>query len=671
MIKNIKTRPKLLLGFSIPIALMIGIASIVYLNVERLLNNSHWVEHTYEVIGRAEHLSKLLVDMETGQRGFLIAGKEEFLEPYNSGLQKWEAKIAELKQIVSDNPTQVARLETIDQTKLDWISNAGQREIDERAKVALGEDAQKTFKAIQARTVGKEIFDGMRGTLNSLEEKFTKAGSSYGQNLITKATLDLVNMETGQRGFLLTGQEPSLEPYVNGYKSLTTNLTVLSALADQTQGMSASEITQFKNQINEWREKAAEPEISARRVVNNYPVTMDDIVELIEAGTGKQYMDGLRVSLNEFVSTEQALMESRKSESVAAARDTIVVTLSGTAIAIALSLAFALLVSKQLVSSIHETLLGLKQIARGDLTFRFASMNQDEIGEMMGEINNTNQKLEDMISAVQDVSENVASASAQIASANTDLAQRTQEQVGNIEETSVSMEMMASTVNTNANSSKQVFELSSESSSKAALGNSVVTDTIKAMKGISDSSNQIAEIINVIDEIAFQTNLLALNAAVEAARAGEQGRGFAVVASEVRILAQRSAGAAKEIKDLIQDSLVKVNNGSQLVDKTGNTFEDILNGIKTVTTISSDVSNSSQEQKSGINQVNASMSEIDKMTQENSVLVEEMDHACQSLKSQSDDLREMVSQFKVTNSASSTFNESVKTEWSSREPAAA
>lgn len=655
MIKNIKTRPKLFLGFSIPIALMIIIASIVYYNVERLLKNSHWVEHTYEVMAKADHLSKLLIDMETGQRGFLIAGKEEFLEPYNRGLESWSREIEDLKKTVSDNPAQVARLEGIDQTKREWVTNAAEKEINQRRKVSEGEDAQQTFKKLQGRTVGKDIFDGIRAILADLDDKFAKTGSSYGRNLITKITLDLVNMETGQRGFLLTGQEPSLEPYIHGYDSLTTNVTILKALAQQTPGMTLAEVENLKAEVERWQNDAANPEISARRDVNAHQTTMDDVVAMIEAGTGKQYMDSLRVALTEFSDIEKGLMDVRKEDASAAASSTITITMIGTAIAIATSVFFALLVSRQLVASIRQTLVGLKEIASGNLTYRFHDINKDEIGEMMAEINTTNQKLENIMASVQEVSENVASASTQIASANTDLAQRTQEQVGNIEETSVSMEMMASSVSKNASSTMKVYELSSESSTKAVRGNDVVSDTIQAMKGISESSKQIADIINVIDEIAFQTNLLALNAAVEAARAGEQGRGFAVVASEVRILAQRSASAAKEIKDLIQDSLVKVSNGSQLVDQTGLTFEKILNGIKTVADISSKVSDSSQEQRSGINQVNTSMSEIDRMTQENSVLVEEMDSACQSLKSQSDDLRAMIKQFKVSKSSQHSF----------------
>jgi methyl-accepting chemotaxis protein len=241
----------------------------------------------------------------------------------------------------------------------------------------------------------------------------------------------------------------------------------------------------------------------------------------------------------------------------------------------------------------------------------------------------------------------VSDTSAQIAQGNLDLSQRTEEQASTLEETASSMEELTSTVTQNAYSAKQASQLAMGASEVARKGGQVVGQVVSTMTGISESSRKIADIIGVIDGIAFQTNILALNAAVEAARAGEQGRGFAVVAAEVRSLAQRSAAAAKEIKTLIGDSVSKVDAGTKLVDAAGKTMEEVVTSVSKVSELIAEIAAASQEQSSGIEQVHTAITQMDQVVQQNASLVEEATAATESMKEQAGSLLQMVARFKL------------------------
>ncbi|MHB1086082.1 MAG: methyl-accepting chemotaxis protein, partial [Thiobacillus sp.] len=259
-----------------------------------------------------------------------------------------------------------------------------------------------------------------------------------------------------------------------------------------------------------------------------------------------------------------------------------------------------------------------------------------------------------IISQVRTGTETIAVASREIASGNADLSNRTESQASSLEETASSMEQLTSTVRQNAENARQANQLVGSTADVAVKGGRVVGQVVDTMASIKDSSRKIADIIGVIDGIAFQTNILALNAAVEAARAGEQGRGFAVVAAEVRNLAQRSAGAAKEIKALIEDSVGKVDAGGKLVDEAGKTMDEIVNSVKRVTDIMSEIAAASQEQSAGIEQVNQAVGQMDEMTQQNAALVEQAAAAAESLQDQAGQLAQAVSAFKLDEMAFNT-----------------
>ncbi len=293
-----------------------------------------------------------------------------------------------------------------------------------------------------------------------------------------------------------------------------------------------------------------------------------------------------------------------------------------------------------------------QKAADGDLSQRAPVTSSDELGQLGQAMNSMLDNIANVVGEVRQAAEHVSTGSAEITQGNEDLSQRTSAQAGALEETSASMEEMTSTIKQNADNAKQANQLAVAAREVAEKGGKVTDKAVGAMDEINKSSKKIADIINVIDEIAFQTNLLALNAAVEAARAGEQGRGFAVVASEVRNLAQRSASAAKEIKTLINESVQKVGDGSDLVNQSGQTLAEIVDSVKRVTDIIAEISAASQEQASGIDQVNKAVMQMDQGTQQNAALVEEATSASQSMKQQAGALLEQVAFFKVTEESS-------------------
>jgi methyl-accepting chemotaxis protein len=318
------------------------------------------------------------------------------------------------------------------------------------------------------------------------------------------------------------------------------------------------------------------------------------------------------------------------------------------AVAVFAGIAIGWLITRSITTPIGRAVVIAETVARGDLTANIEVSGKDETSQLLDAMRHMNERLVDVVGRVRNSSDSIATGSAQIAAGNTDLSQRTEEQAASLEQTAASMEQLTATVKQNAENALQGNSLAANASETAVRGGEVVNRVVQTMSEISSSSEQVAQIITVIEGIAFQTNILALNAAVEAARAGEQGRGFAVVAGEVRTLAQRSASAAKEIKDLISASVQRVQVGSQLVDEAGRTMGEVVQSVKRVTDLMGEISAASGEQHTGIEQVNQAVMQMDEVTQQNAALVEEASAAAQSMAAQSGTLRELVSVFRIS-----------------------
>lgn len=316
----------------------------------------------------------------------------------------------------------------------------------------------------------------------------------------------------------------------------------------------------------------------------------------------------------------------------------------GVVAALALAMAFI----RSIVNPVSEAVTVATAVANGNLTVAVPVRGSNEFGQLMRAMEDMRQHLAQVVTAVRQGAEGVATASAEMAQGNSDLSARTESQASALQETASSMEQLGGAVKQNADSARMANQLAQSASSVAVQGGDVVGQVVHTMRDINDSSRKIADIISVIDGIAFQTNILALNAAVEAARAGEQGRGFAVVASEVRALAGRSAAAAKEIKHLISVSVEKVEHGTELVDRAGNTMNEVVDAIKRVTDLMGEIDSASSEQAMGVSQVGEAVNQMDQVTQQNAALVEEMAAGAASLKSQAADLVGVVAAFRLS-----------------------
>lgn len=358
-------------------------------------------------------------------------------------------------------------------------------------------------------------------------------------------------------------------------------------------------------------------------------------------------IDALMIAADKLVTLQDRFAAANNDANDVAYRKALWIAWGSMLIAGALAALLGMMLVRSMMNSLSVAVSTAERIASGKLGNRIEISTRDEFGRLLQAMQDMDNKLSDIVGSVRHGADSVGSAARQISSGNDDLSQRTQEQASALEETASSMEEMTTTVKQNADNARQASQLAVGARDQADRGGAIVGRAVGAMSEISESSKRIADIIDVIDEIAFQTNLLALNAAVEAARAGEQGRGFAVVASEVRHLAQRSATAAKEIKNLINDSVGKVKAGTELVDESGKSLTEIVASVKRVADIVAEISAASEEQASGIDQVNTAVTQMDTTTQQNAALVEESAAASKAMEQQAQALVEKVSFFAV------------------------
>ncbi|MGI8462982.1 methyl-accepting chemotaxis protein [Pectobacterium punjabense] len=332
-----------------------------------------------------------------------------------------------------------------------------------------------------------------------------------------------------------------------------------------------------------------------------------------------------------------------------ASRGDLILAITGALSAI-IGVLIAWVLTRSIVQPLSRAVQATQAVAAGDLTHNVQPEGRDEAAQLLHALQDMTVRLRSIVGEVRQGSESIAGASSQLAAGNIDLSSRTEEQASALQETAASIEQLSSTVRQNADNARQANQLAQSTTQQAQSGGQLVTEVVETMGAIDSSSKKIVDIIGVIDSIAFQTNILALNAAVEAARAGEQGRGFAVVASEVRSLAQRSASAAKEIKELIDRSVQTVEAGNRLVVQAGTSIQDIVNGVRKVSDLVGEISSASNEQTMGIEQVNVAVNQMEVTTQQNASLVNEASAATQSLQQQAAQLAETVSQFRLGNS---------------------
>ena len=408
------------------------------------------------------------------------------------------------------------------------------------------------------------------------------------------------------------------------------------------------------------RGKAALNSLLAKRAVFNAHVNkLVDMIKANQIDAARAYLvQDLITPQNEylaaitvFVDSQVQGMEQFGKEAGELSQGAIRMMMLLTVAATLLAVAVGYTMTRSIVRPLQKAVQIAQTVAAGDLGSCFEIDSTDETGQLLSALRNMNDSLRDIVGKVRIGTDTIATASSQIAAGNLDLSSRTEQQASALEETASSMEELTATVRQNGDNARQANLLAASASDVALKGGTVVAKVVDTMGSINASARKIVDIIGVIDGIAFQTNILALNAAVEAARAGEQGRGFAVVATEVRSLAQRSATAAKEIKQLIGDSVAQVETGSELVSRAGATMDEIVASVKRVTDIMSDIATATEEQDRGIVQINQAITEMDGVTQQNAALVEEASAAATSLQDEADDLARLVSVFQLGGAA--------------------
>ena len=882
MISSMQLKWKLIFGFSLILGMVVPVSVITYNSLKSMIETSDLVNHTQQAIEYSANLNAAMTDMESGLRGFLVAGKDEFLQPYNSGQDVFTVLMETALLHVSEDSEQVARLREIESLKNQWLREHAVAAIDLRREVAAGASAAQIFEQLSARTVGKDRFDSFRSAMAETDEIFIITNDLRGSSLVQAIVMDMVDQETGQRGFLLTGLDESLEPYEIGGELLIDDVEALRTYisrADNPDFIEADEpLSRALEFANQWKIDAAEPEIEARRAVDQFPTTINDVIAFVETGIGNRHMDAISEILQEFAAIEQELIIVRNASAEATALLAQNTTVFGALSMILLGVLVTFFLTRSVLTQlgadpsrvkavadsiaegnlkvdmetgkkltgifasmatmrknlvqrneadqsqlretgrikqaldvatasvmladaddniiymndavkamfrksegalrqdlpgfdtnkligksmdtfrsnsasqnslitgaqstttaelklggltfditttpirdengerigtvvewkdrtqelaveeevgamvlsalagdlsqrvsmegktgffvilsegindlvnvceqvVNDTIEVLGNLSRGDLTKKIERDYQGSFGTLKLHTNSTVDKLTEVVIKIKQSSDAVATGARELSQGNSNLSQRTEEQASTLEETSSSMEEMTTTVQQNAENAKEANALAMGAREKAEHGGEVVGKAVIAMEEINRASNRIADIISVIDEIAFQTNLLALNASVEAARAGEEGRGFAVVASEVRNLAGRSATAAKEIKELIEDSVRKVDEGSKLVDESGKTLQEIITAVQKVTKIVADISLASVEQAAGIEEVNKAITTMDENTQQNAALVEEAAAASEGMGHQADELNEQMRFFKVNESDAQT-----------------
>ena len=589
---NLRIANKLALSFAILLLGFILLSGTVFACLSRIKSADDWNTRSYRVIDRANELMASMVDQESGMRGYLLSANFNFLAPYDSGGAQFNADMAELKRLTTDNPAQEARLDQIASSARHWRATVASRELD------LMQDP-----ATQAQGQNVEIFGAGKRDMNRIRVTVRDFIDAEDVLLHRRSAAALAAHQLAERAMIIG-----------------TLMIVLLALGIAwllARGIAApiSAMTAVMRRLARGEQAVPVPSIGRRDEVGDMAAAVQVFKE---AGLEKFRLEDEAKVLVDRLEAERLKVETERMEA-----------------------------TRQLNFVVGSVAGGLETLSRGDLLFRLTTPFSQEYEKLRGDFNGAMARLQETMRAIAGNTQGVRSGAGEITQASDDLSRRTEQQAASLEETAAALDQITATVRRSAANAGDARNTVSAAKTDAERSGAVVRDTVTAMTGIQDSSRQIGNIIGVIDEIAFQTNLLALNAGVEAARAGDAGRGFAVVATEVRALAQRSADAAREIKQLISASGQQVGNGVKLVGETGKALERIIAQVVKLDSLVADIATSTHDQAASLNEVNSAVNQMDQLTQQNAAMTEQATAASHSLAKEAEELARLVGRFSI------------------------
>lgn len=589
---NWKILHKLAGAFSCVIFITVCMSVTVLNSLNSVTTTDRWNVHTYQVLEEANHLISAMVNQETGLRGFLVAGRDNFLEPYNGGHEEFAKALGNLRRLTSDNPAQQQRLDQIAGLADVWRNKVAEPEIALMRNAATQDQA----RAMEASGAGKASMDHIRVVQHELTE--------------AERTLLVSRTAAKEQAVAL-----SYNVLIGGSAVALLVAALMGWLLARAIATPVGAMTAAMNKLAGGDNTVTIPAVGRK----------DELGQM--AGAVQSFKDAAiaKIRLEEEAAETRRLAEIERARNESAAKAA----------------------AQEQATVVQSLASGLERLSAGDLVCRLSQPFAPDYEQLRHDFNTAMDKLQEAMTGVSVSTGAIRSGAGEIATASDDLSKRTEQQAASLEETAAALDEITATVRKTAEGATHAREVVGAAKTDAERSGKVVRDAVTAMSGIEESSHQIGQIIGVIDEIAFQTNLLALNAGVEAARAGDAGKGFAVVAQEVRALAQRSAEAAKEIKSLIAASGAQVEAGVKLVGETGVALERILSQVAEINGIVADIAASAQEQATGLHQVNTAVNQMDQVTQQNAAMVEEATAASHGLSREADELANRVGRFQI------------------------
>jgi methyl-accepting chemotaxis protein len=589
---NLSVSKKLITAFAAMIAISMASSALSIIRMREASEATRWNDHTHQVLAATDAVGAAMVDQETGVRGFLISGDEQFLEPYEAGGQAYGKAFDQLKTLTSDNAEQQARIADLGVAAAGWRDQVAAVEITKMRDPTTAEEARQ----MEASQAGKKFMDEIRGKLGEIraaEEVLLEQRSAQQRQDEAAAQLTLV----------LGGGIGVLCAIVLGFILSRAIAAPLVALQHVMRKLAAGDNTVDVT--------GADRRDEVGGMAAAVQVFKDAAIE-------KLRLEGMTAEQAKAAEEDRRRQEAAKAEA-----------------------------ARQLDLVIASIGAGLEKLSAGELTYRIDRTFSDEYEKLRTDFNGAMSELQRTMQVVAGNVRAMRSGAGEISQAADDLSKRTEQQAASLEETAAALDQITATVRKTAEGAIDASQVVNTAKDDAEHSGHVVRNAVSAMSEIEQSAQQISQIISVIDEIAFQTNLLALNAGVEAARAGDAGKGFAVVASEVRALAQRSAEAAKEIKTLISASTQQVAQGVTLVGETGQALDRIVSQVSRITGIVTEIAASAQEQATGLHQVNTAVNQMDQVTQQNAAMVEESTAASHSLAQEAEELSRLITRFQV------------------------